>query len=58
MATMAGAVPGAGVAEALRRIRGKIAHLDADREPRADLAAAVALVHSGALADLAVVDSR
>jgi histidine ammonia-lyase len=58
MATMTGAVPGAGVAEALGRIRDKIARLDGDREPRADLAAAAALVHSGALADLAIVDPR
>ena len=45
--------PGAGVAEAHRRIRARITHLDRDREPGPDLAAATALVHGGALADLA-----
>jgi histidine ammonia-lyase len=45
--------PGAGVAEAHRRIRARISHLDRDREPAPDLAAATALVHGGALADLA-----
>jgi histidine ammonia-lyase len=53
LATMAGAAPGTGVAEALSRIRARIRHLDADREPGPDLAAATALVHEGALADLA-----
>jgi histidine ammonia-lyase len=48
-----GAAPGAGVAEALRRIRAVVRHLDGDREPGPDLAAATALVHDGALADLA-----
>ena len=47
------ATPGAGVAEAHRRIRARIAHLDRDREPGPDLAAATALVHGGVLADLA-----
>jgi histidine ammonia-lyase len=46
-------VPGRGVAEALTRIRSRIEHLDADREPGLDLAAAHALVHDGSLADLA-----
>ena len=44
--------PGAGVAEALRRVRARIAHLDRDREPGPDLAAATAMVHGGVLADL------
>ena len=44
--------PGAGVVEALSRIRGRIAHLDADREPGPDLRAAGELVHDGALVDL------
>src|SRR5690349_19335830 len=44
--------PGAGVAEAQRRIRGKVTHLDRDREPGPDLAAAFALVSDGALVDL------
>ncbi len=45
--------PGAGVAEAHARIRARVQHLDRDREPGPDLAAATALVHEGALADLA-----
>ena len=49
----AGAVPGTGVAEAHRRIRARVAHVDRDREPGPDLAAATALVHDGSLADLA-----
>jgi histidine ammonia-lyase len=48
-----GATAGAGVAEALGRVRAQVRHLDADREPGPDLAAAAALVHAGALADLA-----
>lgn len=44
--------PGAGVAEAQRRIREHITHLDRDREPGPDLAAAYALVSGGALVDL------
>ncbi len=44
--------PGAGVAEALRRVRECVAPLVEDREPGPDLAAALALVHDGALADL------
>ena len=47
------AAPGAGVAEAHRRIRARVAHLDRDREPGPDLAAATAMVHDGSLADLA-----
>jgi histidine ammonia-lyase len=50
----AGRVPGAGVAEALRRIRARVTHLDRDREPGPDLAAATAMVHDGSLADLGV----
>jgi histidine ammonia-lyase len=53
LATSDGAAPGAGVAEALTRIRAVVRHLDGDREPGPDLAAATALVHEGALADLA-----
>jgi histidine ammonia-lyase len=45
--------PGAGVVEAHARIRRRIDHLDRDREPGPDLAAATALVHEGVLADLA-----
>jgi histidine ammonia-lyase len=46
-------VPGTGVAEAHQRIRARIGHLDRDREPGPDLAAATAMVHDGLLADLA-----
>jgi histidine ammonia-lyase len=53
LAESAGAPPGAGVAEALTRVRAKIRHLEGDREPGPDLAAATALVHDGSLADLA-----
>ena len=45
--------PGVGVREAHARIRTRIAHLDRDREPGPDLAAATELVHGGTLADLA-----
>lgn len=48
-----GAAPGTGVTEALTRVRARVPHLDADREPGPDLAAATELVRSGALADLA-----
>jgi len=53
MGLLDGAAPGAGVAEALTRLRARIPHLDEDREPGPDLAAAAELVRSGALADLA-----
>jgi histidine ammonia-lyase len=45
--------PGAGVIEAHALIRAKVRHLDRDREPGPDLAAATALVRDGALAGLA-----
>jgi histidine ammonia-lyase len=48
----AAAEPGAGVREAHRRIRGRVAHLGEDREPGPDLAAALELVHAGAFVDL------
>ena len=51
--TSAGAAPGDGVAEALSRLRARVRHLDEDREPGPDLAAATAMVHDGWLADLA-----
>jgi histidine ammonia-lyase len=44
--------PGAGVAEAHRRIRERVASLGDDREPGPDLAAALALVQQGTLVDL------
>jgi histidine ammonia-lyase len=52
LAATSGLAPGAGVAEAHRRVRAKITHLDRDREPGGDLAAATQLVRDGALADL------
>ena len=45
-------VPGRGVAEAHRRIRSVVAPLVADREMGADIAATLALVQGGGLADL------
>jgi histidine ammonia-lyase len=53
MGLLDGAVPGAGVAEAHTRVRARVPHLDEDREPGPDLAAAAELVRTGALADLA-----
>ncbi len=53
LALLPGTAPGAGVAEAHRRIRAVIPHLDGDREPGADIAAALALVRGGGLDDLA-----
>lgn len=44
--------PGIGVAEAHRRLRERVDHLDADRDPGPDIAAALELVRSGALLDL------
>jgi histidine ammonia-lyase len=53
MGLLDGAAPGAGVAEALTRLRARVPHLDEDREPGPDLAAAAELVRAGAFADLA-----
>jgi histidine ammonia-lyase len=53
LAGVGGAGPGAGVAAALALVRERVPHLTQDREPGPDLAAAVALVRSGALAELA-----
>jgi histidine ammonia-lyase len=53
LALLPGTLPGAGVAEAHRRIRAVVSHLEGDREPGPDLAAAVDLVRTGALSDLA-----
>ena len=47
--------PGAGVAQAHDRIRARVAHLDSDRDPQPDLKAAIDLVRTAALADLARV---
>jgi histidine ammonia-lyase len=46
--------PGIGVREAHRRLRDRVEHLDADREPGPDLAAALEIVRAGLLADLAM----
>ena len=48
-----GVAAGAGVAAAHALLRGVSRHVDGDRELGPDLAAATALVHGGALADLA-----
>jgi histidine ammonia-lyase len=48
--------PGEGVREAHRRIRARVAHLDEDREPGPDLAAALELVRAGAFAELVASD--
>jgi histidine ammonia-lyase len=50
-----GTEPGAGVAEAHRRVRAVISRLEQDRPPGPDLEQAYRLVHGGALADLAAV---
>ena len=41
--------PGAGVAAAHAALRARVAHMDADRSPSPDIAAARELVHSGEL---------
>ncbi|MHB8398491.1 MAG: aromatic amino acid lyase, partial [Candidatus Limnocylindrales bacterium] len=46
---MVAARPGEGVAAAHAAVRARIPRLEADREPGRDIAAAVALVHDGAL---------
>jgi histidine ammonia-lyase len=53
LASSDGAAPGIGVREALARVRERVAHLEHDREPGPDLAAATALVREGTLAALA-----
>jgi histidine ammonia-lyase len=53
LAMSGGQAPGAGVAEALARVRARVHHLGRDREPGPDLAAATELVRRGELADLA-----
>lgn len=53
LAMLPGVAAGTGVRDAHARMRAVVHHLDADRELGADLAAATALVHGGALADLA-----
>jgi histidine ammonia-lyase len=46
------AAPGVGVAEAHRRVRTVVPHLDADRLQTADIDAALGLIRAGALVDL------
>ncbi|MBM4407132.1 MAG: histidine ammonia-lyase [Chloroflexi bacterium] len=53
LAASGGLAPGAGVAEALRRIRAMVPHLEHDREQASDMARALRLVESGALVELA-----
>ena len=53
LATLPGIDAGAGVRMAHDLVRTEATHVDADREPGPDLAAAIALVRSGALANLA-----
>jgi histidine ammonia-lyase len=48
-----GVASGVGVQEAHGRVRSVVAHLDGDREPGSDLAAAFDLVRDGTLVDLA-----
>lgn len=47
-----GTRPGAGVAEAHRRLRERVAHLESDRDPGPDIAAAAELVRGGAFLHL------
>ncbi|HET6316716.1 MAG TPA: histidine ammonia-lyase [Chloroflexota bacterium] len=44
--------PGAGVAEAHRRVRERVSHLDDDRDPQPDLASSIEFVRTGSLVDL------
>jgi len=48
----AGVAPGAGVADALARVRARVRHLEGDREPGPDIADVTTIVHDGALVDL------
>ena len=49
---LAGLRPGEGVAEAYRRLRERVEHLENDRDTEPDIASALELVRSGALLDL------
>jgi histidine ammonia-lyase len=53
MAALGGLRPGAGVTDAMARVRAVVPHLERDREPGPDIAAATALVREGELAGLA-----
>ena len=57
LAMLPGTRPGRGVADAHARVRAVVRHLDGDREPGPDLAAATELVRTGALVDLAAIPS-
>jgi histidine ammonia-lyase len=52
MTLLPGRQPGAGVANALERVRTRVPRLLSDREPSADLEAAAGLVRDGAFVDL------
>jgi histidine ammonia-lyase len=54
---LTGADPGLGVMDAHARVRARVDHLGADREPGPDFEAALELVRTGALADLARSES-
>jgi histidine ammonia-lyase len=53
LAMSGGQAAGAGVREALALVRARVRHLDEDREPGPDLAAATSIVRGGQLSDLA-----
>jgi histidine ammonia-lyase len=55
--TADGLTPGAGVGKAHALVRAKVAHLETDRDPQPDIAAAQDLVASGAVAALALRDA-
>jgi histidine ammonia-lyase len=54
---LTGADPGLGVMDAHARVRARVDHLGADREPGPDFEAALELVRTGVLADLARSES-
>jgi histidine ammonia-lyase len=53
VAMSGGPAAGVGVREALALVRARVRHLDEDREPGPDLAAATSIVRGGQLSDLA-----
>jgi histidine ammonia-lyase len=53
LAMSGGQAAGVGVREALALVRARVRHLDEDREPGPDLAAATSIVRGGQLSDLA-----
>jgi histidine ammonia-lyase len=52
-----GLAPGLGVAAAHRLVRDRVAHLEDDRDPQPDIAAAQALVSAGVVAALLARDA-